>query len=255
MQIANRRVGGALANGRPGAGGQRVRGSPHAGQGSRQFGPQLVADPDGVTQPGATTGRIVEVPLRFLPHPKGRLDLGMRQGEPLMGRDPVSDPFGRGSFEVMIPGETPKTIRPKLGRWFDRRRGPQNPLLVPLRLGPLLPLQESPDDDGKGGLWMALEGARTISLISSGVRLPNDVSEDAVPSLNHAYTRLSEHFETQRISHTGNVYEQVLYQEPNGLWYPLKVFRDEKIADEENQIARAFWDDLKASLSAPAKKG
>lgn len=167
----------------------------------------------------------------------------------------LSDPFGRGSFEVMIPGETPKTIRPKLGRWFDRRRGPQNPLLVPLRLGPLLPLQESPDDDGKGGLWMALEGARTISLISSGVRLPNDVSKDAVRSLNHAYTRLSEHFETQRISHTGNVYEQVLYQEPNGLWYPLKVFRDEKIAAEENQIARAFWDDLKALLSPPVKKG
>jgi len=47
----------------------------------------------------------------------------------------------------------------------------------------------------------------------------------------------------------------VLYQEPNHLWYPLKTFRDEKIADEENQIARAFWKDLKASLSAPAKKG
>jgi len=71
----------------------------------------------------------------------------------------------------------------------------------------------------------------------------------------YGYTRLSEHYETQRISHTGNVYEQVLYQEPNRLGYPLKMFRDEKIADEENQIARAFWKDLKASLSPPAKKG
>ncbi len=167
----------------------------------------------------------------------------------------LSDPRRVGSLDVVISEDPPKTIRPKFGGWFDRRRGPQTPLLVPLRLGPLLPLQASPDDDGKGGLWMALEGARTISLISSSVLLPKAVSKDAVRSMNHAYTRLSEHFETQRISHTGNVYEQVLYQEPNGLWYPLKVFRDEKIADEENQIARVFWDDLKASLSQPAKKG
>jgi hypothetical protein len=150
----------------------------------------------------------------------------------------LSDPRRVGSLDVVISEDPPKTIRPKFGGWFDRRRGPQTPLLVPLRLGPLLPLQASPDDDAKGGLWMALEGARTISLISSSVLLPKAVSKDAVRSLNHAYTRLSEHFETQRISHTGNVYEQVLYQEPNGLWYPLKVFRDEKIADEEWRTVR-----------------
>jgi hypothetical protein len=50
-------------------------------------------------------------------------------------------------------------------------------------------------------------------------------------------------------------FEVMIPGEPNGLWYPLKVFRDEKIADEENQIARAFWDDLKALLSPPAENG
>lgn len=142
------------------------------------------------------------------------------------------------------------SIRPKLGRWFETSRRSATPCFASIKLGPLVPLQRPPDDSKKGGLWLELEGPRNIGLLSSGVILPNSVKTNGrVKSLNHAFTILSEHFEPQRISHTGNVYESVLYRETDGLWYPLKLFRDGHIANKEHEIARAFWTDLKARLS------
>lgn len=140
---------------------------------------------------------------------------------------------------------------PDLGRWFDNRRFPSYPHFIPIKIGPPLPWQLLPDEGSEGGLWLETQGNRSIQLISSSIVLPIGEESDQIKSLNHAYTVLSEYFEPHRISHTGNVYEQVLYQEQNGLWYPLKLFRDGEIADEEHAMAKAFWTDLKVLMKPP----
>jgi hypothetical protein len=43
-------------------------------------------------------------------------------------------------------------------------------------------------------------------------------------SLNHAYTLISQKYETKRISHTGNVFE-ICYVQQNDKWVPLDIFR------------------------------
>jgi hypothetical protein len=68
----------------------------------------------------------------------------------------------------------------------------------------------------RGGLWLMTEGVEAVGLASTTVLLPDIISAEPVASLNHAYTKLSETFETWRISHTGNIYTRVLYQERNG---------------------------------------
>lgn len=142
---------------------------------------------------------------------------------------------------------------PKLGKWFETKRYPSYPHFIPIEIGPLLPWQLPPDDGNSGGLWLETQGNRSIQLISSSIILPIEGLEADIKSLNHAYTVLSEHFEPHRISHTGNVYEQILYQERNGMWYPLKLFRDGEIADEEHAMAKAFWQDLEAHIKPPKK--
>jgi hypothetical protein len=156
------------------------------------------------------------------------------------------------SRQLLAPQEF-RDNRPKLGRWFDIKRFPANPFFIPITIGPLLPWQMAPDDSEDGGLWLESQGNRSIQLISSSIVLPIDEEIGAINSLNHAYTFLSERFEPHRISHTGNVYEQILYQEENGHWYPLKLFRNGEIADEEHAMAQAFWKDLETSMKS--KKG
>jgi hypothetical protein len=48
----------------------------------------------------------------------------------------------------------------------------------------------------RGGLWLMTQGAAAIGLASTSVRLPAEISVKPVASLNHAYTKLSEVFET-----------------------------------------------------------
>jgi hypothetical protein len=55
--------------------------------------------------------------------------------------------------------------------------------------------------------------------------------------LNHAYTKLSEVFETWRIAHTGNIYYRMLYRERNGIWYPLDILRNAALVNQEQEIA------------------
>jgi hypothetical protein len=150
-----------------------------------------------------------------------------------------------------LEGELKRTesVKPNLGKWFRSRRGSATASFVSISIGPLFPWQDAPDGGVEGGLWLELEGPRSIGLVSSEILLPKVIEADPIKSLNHAFTVLSENFEPQRISHTGNVYEHVLYLESDGLWYPLKLFRDGHIAKIEQGIAHAFWKDLKARLS------
>jgi hypothetical protein len=63
----------------------------------------------------------------------------------------------------------------------------------------------------RGGLWLITQGVQAIGLASTAVVLPEAISTKPVASLNHAFTKLSETYETWRISHTGNVYTRVFY--------------------------------------------
>jgi hypothetical protein len=93
------------------------------------------------------------------------------------------------------------------------------------------------------------EGAEAVGLASTTVLLPAAISTKPVASLNHAYTKLSEVFETWRISHTGNIYTRLLYRERNGIWYPLDILRNETLVTQEQDLARKLWDDFMGKMS------
>ena len=99
-----------------------------------------------------------------------------------------------------------------------------------------------------GGLWLMTEGAEPIGLASTTVKLPELVFDKPVASINHAYTKLSEIFETWRISHTGNIYKRVLYRERNGKWYPLEVLRNRALQKAEHETAQALWSTFMAKM-------
>jgi len=126
---------------------------------------------------------------------------------------------------------------------------------VPVRLGPPDKRQARRLETETGGLWLLTEGPHAKGLLSTQVILPEGVSDEPVASLNHAFTVLSEIFEPWRISHTGNIYSRVLYQEKNGQWYPLDTLRDAAMDKNDKAIANALWEDfmtqMKPDLSSP----
>jgi hypothetical protein len=73
---------------------------------------------------------------------------------------------------------------------------------VEVRLGSPNNKQARLFDTDRGGLWLMTEGVEAVGLASTSVLLPDTISAKPVASLNHAYTKLSETFETWRISHT-----------------------------------------------------
>lgn len=153
--------------------------------------------------------------------------------------------------ELKTAGIPREVIRPLLGQWFDQGRWPSFPRFIPVRIGKLLPWQDAPDGNDKGGLWLELEGMKSNGLVSSRIELPSAIKvDDDVASLNHAYTLLSEVFEPQRKSHTGNVYQKVLYREADNRWYPLQLFRAGATADARYEIARSAWRELLDELKS-----
>jgi hypothetical protein len=93
------------------------------------------------------------------------------------------------------------------------------------------------------GLWLETRGTEGFRLFSA-VRLPSAISAEPVASLNQAYIKLSDTFETWRQAHTGSIYSSVLYQEQNGTWYPLKILRDKALHRHEHAIARELWETI-----------
>lgn len=101
----------------------------------------------------------------------------------------------------------------------------------------------------RGGLWLLTQGVEATGLASTSIRIPGEISPEPVASLNHALTKLSETFETWRISHTGNIYTRVFYQESNEGWYPLDLLRNKALHKQEQAIARGLWEDLLSKMS------
>lgn len=72
-----------------------------------------------------------------------------------------------------------------------------------------------------GGLLVKLRGDFISEITPSTFNLPDGISETKPRTLNHAYTILSELYETHRASHTGSIYQTVFYQGEDERWYPL----------------------------------
>jgi len=92
---------------------------------------------------------------------------------------------------------------------------------------------------GDGGVFIEFKGLKQTGVLTSSIKLP--IEENGknviVDSLNYAFTRLSEQYEPWRKSHTGNVYDRILYREGNYKWYPIDVLRNViSIKKEEHQL-------------------
>lgn len=109
--------------------------------------------------------------------------------------------------------------------------------------------QRKLDPNEKGGVWLHLEGLEPKGLTTSTVKLPSELFSEPADSLNHAFTLLSELYEPWRKSHTGNIYQRILYQEKNGKWYPLDVLRNAAIAEDEHQLIREQWTEISKRLN------
>lgn len=111
--------------------------------------------------------------------------------------------------------------------------------------------QKKRNPGGEGGIWLSVQGTQPKGIVTSQVIVPPEVSETPLDSLNHAFTRLSEDYEPWRKSHTGNIYDRVLYREKNESWYPLNVLRDAALARDEHQLIRAQWQQIAKALQLP----
>jgi hypothetical protein len=127
---------------------------------------------------------------------------------------------------------------------------PGSTIFVEVTLGAPKDKQASLFESNRGGRWLMTEGAEAVGLPSTTVLLPAAISTKPIASLNHAYTKLSEVFETWRISHTGNIYARVLYRERNGIWYPLDILRNDALVTQEQNLARELWDDFLGKMSS-----
>ena len=63
-------------------------------------------------------------------------------------------------------------------------------------------------------LWIQLRGTKSGRLKPAKCRIPS--LNMKAQSLNHAYQLISEAFEPQRMSHTGNVFDKILVAHPDG---------------------------------------
>jgi len=134
--------------------------------------------------------------------------------------------------------------------YFTPRSGDTR--FVSIWIGEPTQAQKQIDPKAQGGVWLHVEGLEPKGLTSSSIELPACISSKSADSLNHAFTLLSEKLESWRKSHTGNIYDRMLYQEANGKWYPLNVLRNAAVASEEHQMIRDQWsriyEDLRRSI-------
>jgi hypothetical protein len=100
----------------------------------------------------------------------------------------------------------------------------------------------------EGGLWLTVTGLGDCELSSSTVLFPEELAIEPAQSLNHAFTKLSERFETHRLSHTGSVYSRVFYLESNGYWYPLESLKNAALVRTEHSVLAASWKAIEEQL-------
>lgn len=150
--------------------------------------------------------------------------------------------------------------RRRLGNWPDKypvALPPGTTRIERIWLGP--PKKKKPEpqtklegvpeaDDSQGGLWLKVKGLARCELHGSTVKLPEGFDPVTAVSLNHAFTKLSECYEAHRLSHTGNVYERIFYQDRNGLWYPLDDLRRGVLVGAERALMVDVWQQVETLL-------
>lgn len=95
----------------------------------------------------------------------------------------------------------------------------------------------------KSQLCINLKGTKKPELLDCECKIPALPNEDP-KSINHAFTLLSEKFETHRRSHTASVFEQVYYQIKTNNWVRLKERRDQLIGEYEYELiclCKSWW--------------
>jgi hypothetical protein len=172
------------------------------------------------------------------------------------GKHKVLDDGARLLVTLTIkPGHGPATERapPPIGfRQFEGRIAtealdpwsPETLSFVEVRLAKASTTSTVRRAKANPGLWLITQGVKTTGILSGPIALPAPLSEPHASSLNHAVTRLSEIYETWRISHTGNVYTRVLYQAKDQRWYPLDMLRGTALDNQEHAIAGMLWDEF-----------
>lgn len=85
--------------------------------------------------------------------------------------------------------------------------------------------QREKTPDFAGGLLVEVRGKAIKVMDVSPFALPKGISDKKLLSLNHAFTILSEVYETHRAAHTGSIYETVFYRGSDDRWYPLGHLR------------------------------
>jgi hypothetical protein len=164
-----------------------------------------------------------------------------------------SDCGGGGLFDEVWHLINHKDL-PASATWMEMvRLGPPKPNVSRIKFG------EGVAEDQTGGLWLKVKGFDKTELISSTILMPEGFDEPTAISLNHAFTMLSERFETLRLSHTGSAYTRVFYKEANGRWYPLADLREGVLVSAERQLIADSWRKLEALLGwrpvvRPSKK-
>lgn len=95
----------------------------------------------------------------------------------------------------------------------------------------------------ESNLCINLRGTKNPELLDCTCKIP--ALPDATPkSINHAFTLLSEKFETHRRSHTANVFQQVYYQNKPNHWVQLDERRNALILDFEYELiclCKEWW--------------
>jgi hypothetical protein len=101
------------------------------------------------------------------------------------------------------------------------------------------------------GLWLGVQGMEVNRVESGLVELPGHPAEKPVDTLNQAFTRLSELFESWRTSHTGNIYDRIFYRESNDRWYPLDDLRDRGRGGADRKLHGALWNAVAVQFEPP----
>jgi len=103
------------------------------------------------------------------------------------------------------------------------------------------------------GISLVFEGLNPKGIESGTTLLPSiDTKVDffrTANSLNHALTILSEIYETERISHTGNIYKRVFYKDTNNYWYPIEDLRTDGIDFSGREILKSLWSSVNSKLT------
>jgi len=154
----------------------------------------------------------------------------------------LSDQTQNGGHVGQWPKPFPHAVPPGTTRWETVLLGPLKKRNYKTREEQQALLPEP------GGLWLKLKGLEKCELFSSTILMPNGFSQPTATSLNHALTLLSQEYEKHRISHTGNVYTRVFYQDCDRCWYPLDDLRSGVQAKAERTLLNELWAEVEKAL-------